>query len=261
MKTPSKLPIVPIAQSRGYRSYVIYGRSGTGKTTFSSTFPKNILHLDIRDDGTDSIADVEGIDLIRVDSWDEFEDVYWWLIANKDHGYQTLTIDTITQLQSLAVEHIVSKKNKKVENAGDWGTMTKKEWGDVSSLMKDWITRLRDLKMNVIFLAQERVFNSTEEAEVDGDMLNPEVGPRLSPATKDHLNSVASVVANTFIRARIKVIEKKGKKVEEEVYDFCLRLAPNSVYTTKVRKPLNISVPKVIKNPSFEELNAIIRGE
>jgi len=261
MKTPSKLPILPISDGRGFRSYAIYGRSGTGKTTLSSTFPKKLLHLDIRDDGTESIADVEGIDLIRVDTWDEFEDVYWWLLANKNHEYQTLTIDTITQLQGLALEQVLAKKHKKVENAGDWGTMTKKEWGEVSSLMKDWITRLRNLKMHVVFLAQERVFNAGEEAELDGDNLNPEVGARLSPAVKDHLNSVVSVIANTFIRSRVKVKEIKGKKIEEEVYDFCLRLAPNSVYTTKVRKPKNFSVPKFIKNPSFEELNAIIKGE
>jgi hypothetical protein len=118
MKTPSKLPILPISDGRGFRSYAIYGRSGTGKTTLSSTFPKKLLHLDIRDDGTESIADVEGIDLIRVDSWDEFEDVYWWLLANKNHEYQTLTIDTVTQLQGLALEHVLAKKNKRVENAG-----------------------------------------------------------------------------------------------------------------------------------------------
>lgn len=256
-----KLIVKPISESKPYRSYAIYGRSGTGKTTLSSTFPKKILHLDIRDDGTESIADVKGIDWASINSWEEFEDVYWWLKSNKDHEYKTLTIDTITQLQGLAVEHILLKKNKKIENAGDWGTMTKKEWGDVSSIMKDWITRLRDLPMHVIFLAQERVFNSGEEAEADVDVLSPEVGARLSPAIKDHLNSVVSVIGNTFIRPRIKITEEKGKKREEEVYDFCLRLGHNSVYVTKVRKPSSVKVPKFIKDPTFEDINSILKGE
>lgn len=62
-----------------HRSYVFYGRSGTGKTTAASTFPKPMLLLDAKDRGTDSISDVPGIDVLDVQTYDEFETAYWYL--------------------------------------------------------------------------------------------------------------------------------------------------------------------------------------
>ena len=60
--------ITPISESVGSLSLLIYGKSGTGKTAFSATLPKPILLLDIREKGTDTIASVEGIDRLAIDS-------------------------------------------------------------------------------------------------------------------------------------------------------------------------------------------------
>ena len=81
---------------------LFYGRAGTGKTTVASSFPKPLLHLDIREKGTDSIADVEDVDTIQVNSWDEFEQIYWYL-ASAENKYKTVVIDAVSQLQDFAV--------------------------------------------------------------------------------------------------------------------------------------------------------------
>src|SRR5690554_4129043 len=71
--------IVPIGESPEWVSLVVYGRSGTGKTTFIGTMPKPLLVLDINDRGTISIKAQPDTYVMEVTSWDEVEEVYWYL--------------------------------------------------------------------------------------------------------------------------------------------------------------------------------------
>lgn len=246
------------------RSFVIYGPSGTGKTTLSGTFPKPILFADVKDRGTDSISEYSE-DEIRITEIETWEDVELLVEEVKENPglYKTVVIDTVTQLQQLAIEEVVAKKKKKKTNkaAGDWGSMTMRDWGEVSSMMKEWIIALRDLPVQTVFLAQHRVFNSSDEGDDVEEQLAPEVGPRLSPSTASHLNAAVDVIGSTFIRERIVIKEVKGKKVKKKRTEYCLRIGPNPIYTSKIRKPKNIEVPDFVVNPSYEDIVAIIKGE
>lgn len=131
--------------------------------------------------------------------------------------------------------------------------------------MKSWILHLRDLPMNVVFIAQDRVFNSGDDDDSSTD-LAPEVGPGLSPSIAKTLNAAVHIVANTFIRNReIKVKVKnpqKGKppyKYVEKI-EFCLRVGPNPTYVTKVRKAKDILLPEVIVDPSYAKIMSLISG-
>lgn len=246
-----------------HRSYVLYGRSGTGKTTIAATFPKDTLLLDVRDVGDDSISGVEGLDVMDVRKWDDFELAYWWVIRHPKR-YKTLVVDTVSQLQQLSIQKVMQGKADS-DRAGDWGVMTKREWGDVAALMKTWIINLRDLPMEVVFVAQDRVFNVSEEDAAEG--LDPEVGPGLSPSIAKHLNAAVHVIINTFIRQRVVKVKlkdpPKGKSpyIEKDRVEYCARVGPNPTYITKLRKPKHIEAPSVIVNPTYADLVAIIKGE
>ena len=253
MKT--KLPkIRKVAQITHPRSWVFYGRSGTGKTTLACTFPPPILLLDVNDQGTDSVSDVEGLDVAEINSWEDFDQIYWFL--RKDTNYETVVIDTTSQLQRLCERHILEKKNKKTDNIGDWGSMTQREYGDVAALLKEKIINFRDLGMEVVFIAQDRVNNAEDHG--DEGQLAPEVGPALYPSVQRHLNASVNMIGNTFIRMRDRKLKGRRTK-QEEVY--CLRVGPNPVYITKTRKPRSIKVPSYIEDPTYKDILEVLKGE
>jgi len=253
-----------ISEVKRYRSFVFYGRSGTGKTTLASTFPAPILLLDVNDEGTDSVLDMSDDDLKvwDIEDGEEFDEAYWWLKQNPGK-FATVVIDTTTMLQTKQVEEISGKSLEKTGKfAGDWGTMTKQDWGKVASWMKTRITRFRNLPMTVVFIAQERLFNVEGDDEDSVGLIDPEVGPALSPSVKSHLNAAVGMIGQCYVRVKkIKKKDAKGKLTTEKRYEYCLRVGPSDIYATKVRKPKRIKLPEVIVDPEYDDLIAMIQGE
>lgn len=233
-------------------SMITYGRSGTGKTTFAASFPKPALLLNIKEDGTDSISDTKGVDIIRIATWDEFEQVYWFLKTGK-HQYKTVIMDAVTQLQDLAIDKIKGNKS-------DDDVLSQRLWGQVSSSMKKWLIDYRDLindnKIEAInFICHDRV-NESEDG--GAGQLDPEVGPRLMPSVSSYLCGSVKVIGYTFI----KEVKSKDptKKSKETNVEYRMRLGPNPYYITKVRRPKTGVTPDSIFNPSYDKIIEIMKG-
>lgn len=254
--------IKPVAEVERTASYAFYGRAGSGKTTLAATFPKPILLLDIRDKGTDSIADVKGIDVLEIESLDDIEDIYYDVLKPGDHKYKTVVFDTVTEMQKLVMKSVVmGKSKKKVDESriGDWGSMAKRDWGDVAAIMNKWIADFRDLDMEVVFLAQERVKNVDDE-EGEDNQLTPEVGAAVMPSIATTLNAAVNVIGNTFIRMKRTSVVKGNKKTHKEEPVYCLRVGPNPIYTTKLRKPRSAESPPYIEDATYKDIKDLIKG-
>lgn len=242
---------------------VFYGKPGTGKTTITASFPKPMLVLDISEKGTDSIRKVKGVKVLRLKSWDDAEAMYWYLKENED-DFKSVSVDTVSNLQELAIKHVLAMRRKQVKDGkvGGWGTMTKKDWGEVASLVKPWILNMRDLPLNMAFIAHDRTFTVGEDEDDDNDTtITPTIGPRLMPSISSTLNAAVGVIGNTFIRERIKVFKVDGKKKEKRIIEYCLRVGPHSVFVTKVRKPKEQELPEVLVDADYESILEIIEGE
>lgn len=250
--------ITPVADVEGSRSCVLYGLQGTGKTTLISTWPKPLLLLDTGDKGTDSIRDVKGIDVARVRSVEQIDATYWALKKGK-LKYKSVAIDTMTQVQSLVIEDILGKK----EQIG-FGTLSRKQFAEVSATMKRIITDYRDLEddrdINIAFLCQQRFFKGAEEDE-DGGNDQAEIGPALMPSIATVLNADVSIIAQTFIRNKVEK-KKDGNKIKtKHRTEFCLRVGPDSLVRTKIRKPKSMVPPSFLIDPTYEDLIELISGD
>lgn len=257
----------PVKDVKYKSSTALYGRSGSGKTTLSATWPKPILYINIKDNGTDSIADEEDIDVVHIESSKELLDLILWCHKQSSKGklkYKSIVLDTLTQFQGLLIKEMgVNKKlTAKGKRAGDFGTLTKQDWGSIAGDMKAVIMDVRNLPLESVFIAQERVFNIGDEEDDGVDQLMPEVGTRLMPSVNSDLCASVSIVGNTFVR--VKVVSKKdpdtGKKVRTVKKQYCLRVGPNEVYTTKIRKPKGIKAPDYIIDPTFRKIRDVMKG-
>lgn len=204
------------------------------------------------------MSDVKGLDVLEVGDFEELEKLYWWLKKNPTK-YKTVALDTTTQLQQMLVVELFDSKVKEGKTVGDWGTMTKGDWGDVASRMKTWITNYRDLPCETVFICQDRVFNQSEEGDTEG-MIDPEMGPALSPAVMKHLCAAVSIIGHTLIRTRVVKRKIKKKSIEREVKEYCLRLGPSASHITKFRKPKSVEIPDFLIDPTYEDILGTIEG-
>ena len=252
--------IKPIGHIERPMKVALYGRSGSGKTTLACTFPKPLL-LDINhEEGTDSVTDIEDLKVLEANEWDDIEQT-WWYLSEVKHGLQTVILDTATQMQDLAISEVLKRKKAKLKGeAGGWGTLTRQEWGDVASMMKTWIAHFRALPMNVVFIAQERIFSGGEDDGNDEGQITPEVGPRLMPSVRSSLDAAVDIIGHTFLREAISKKRVEGKIIEKRRVDYCLRLGPHAYFTTKVRKPKKQGVPNFLVDPTYEDLLELKEG-
>lgn len=258
----------PVSEVKREVSAALYGRSGTGKTTLAASWPKPILYLNIADNGEESISDIEDLDVVDITTSDELLEQVLWLAKKANRGkliYKTIILDTMTQLQSMLVRELVEKEkiNTKKKRPGDFGTLTRRHWGLIAGDLIKVIMDIRALPVNSVFIAQERVFNSGDEENDGADALAPEVGTKLMPSVNKDLCASVNIVGNTFIRIKVtKVKDPDTKKITREIEkQFCLRLGPNEVYTTKIRKPKGIEAPDYIIDPTFRKIMKIVKGK
>lgn len=253
--------VKPVSSFTPEVKVVFYGKPGTGKTTLACTFPKALL-VDISEKGSDSVRRVKGLNVLRVADWDDLDLIYWMLKDNKD-GYKSVIIDTMSSAQGLAIQKVMDNAGKTGE-IGGWGTMTKQMWGEVSSMLKSFILNIRDLPLNVAFIAHDKVFNVSDEEDESGG-ITPSVGPNLMPSIASTLNAAVGVIGNTFIRERFqkKIVLVGGKKKTKEtkITEYCLRIGPHSYYITKVRAPRRDDAPELLVDADFDDIHDLIMGE
>lgn len=253
-RRPAELPIPgdikkriqPVSALQGHLKMLLYGRSGTGKTTLASTFPSPILLIDVKDKGTDSVVDVPELDMLSAETWEDVELVYWMLKAG-EHKYKTLIIDTISMAQTVLVQGILEQTGKEA--------MSQQLWGEVSGSMQPIVIAMRDLPMHVVFVAQDRM-RSNPEGDAD-EQLEPEVGPQVIPSVAKSLTAAVGIVGYTYIAERM---VQKGGNLQTKI-EYRLRLGPHPVYITKVRSPRQSAIPDSVVDPTFEKLLKITKGE
>lgn len=241
--------IHPVGDIERCLAMLVYGAQKTGKTVFGCTFPKPLLLIDIKERGDDSVVDVDGVDVIHVNSRKDIEDLYWYL--EEGTRYKSVVLDQLTGLQKLTIGEIKEKKGQKPDDV-----FSMRSYGQLSGWMIEWLMNYRELitkGYHVCYLAHEK---RVEPQEEDDDRLNPEVTSELSGSIASFANGAVSVIGNQFIR------EEKDRKTKEVTREFCMRIGPHAFYRAGIRRPVSAGpVPDYIVNPTFDKILKLSKGE
>lgn len=180
-----------------------YGDPGSGKTTLGATanhheLMRKVFFLDLNG-GMLSVA--EENDMIQEipkravpDGFPEVREWFWYL-ANEDHEYQTVVIDTFTDLQELNLQTIVgdklnskSRKGKKRKSIDDrW----REDYGESTSQLTRLAKAFCGLDMHTIFLCHKRKDQDDQKRE--------EVGPAVTPSLQTNLVGMVDICAYMYI--------------------------------------------------------------
>lgn len=156
---------------------LIFGRPGVGKTEFAAQAQEtpdmaDVLFINI-EGGLLTVRnrDISAIDVGRKDDGSSNDDIVGdvekviWAIATKQPGYdtiQTIVCDSASELQTRDLEDIVKKLAKH-----DIDTRFQQDYGMNTARLKRIFRMLKDLNVNVIFTAIERVtLEGTKTVEV-----------------------------------------------------------------------------------------------
>jgi len=222
----------------GHRSlWVIWGKSNSGKTWLSSTFPKPLLYVQIGDDGANTISAVEGIEALRIQNIQELKDVCKELQKNKK--YKTVVFDTFSMVVNEWIDEKVISKNKK---------MTQQSWGDLKTEQEELIKLVHKLAATrqVVVTCHE----SMDAIEGMEDEIAPDVRPSVSKGARTYLEGMANYGIHT---TRIEKEITKGNTTKT-VVKYAADIGPNPYYWTKLQIDPSIEVPARIINPSYEKI-------
>ena len=245
---------------------LLYGRSGTGKTTLWATFPGPILAVvcsggqrpgELRSVDTSEYR--KKISQVALESTTEFGQLIEH--ARESDRFSTVVLDHASGLQDLTLKEILGLDRLPAQKG--WGMATQQQYGQSSLMCKETFRDLLSLECNVVIIAQERTFGDDNNTS---ELLAPTVGAALTPSVTGWLGPACDYVCNTYIRPKMEqtrtkvgdkeiIGQKRGKGVE-----YCLRVEPHDVYMTKFRVPKGSVGLRDIVDPTFAKIQKLIQG-
>lgn len=223
--------------------WVPWGKSGTGKTKFVASLPKPMLYIAIGDDGSNTIAHVEDIKAIRVESLEQLKEIGKEL--QKDKKFASVAVDTFSMITNVWIDQNITQKKKK---------MTQQAWGDLKVETEELIKIYHEVaKTHIVALTCHESNDTIEGME---DEIIPDFRPNTTKGARTYLEGMANY--GIHMAKMKKTVVKDG--VEKEVVRYVAHLGANSYYWTKLQIDPSIKVPETMVNPSYDKIMQLISG-
>ena len=233
--------------------FLIYGRSGIGKTRLAATLP-GVLLIDVNDKGTKSTRRSSNPHVYPVEFWHEINDVYWFLQSG-NHEFQGWALDTVTAMSSLCMKFILGDEASR-DASKDPDMPRGPVYQKLTELMKTQITNFRNLPMAGVFTAQQQRKVMGEDDDLGGEMF---ISPMVTPKVSEALESAVDVIGY-LTKVAVKQKVKKGgeTKVRSISRSRLLVDLPEDRYLTKDRENL---FGTHVDNPDLSTMLAIAEGK
>lgn len=256
-------------------SLLLYGDSGTGKTTLWATFPGPILAL--ISTGLSKPGELKSINTpeyrkkinpVVIQSSDDYYRAldlapkYSTVVLDHAGGFS----DMVLSLDVLMLENLLEAKHRKAGKGESWSVVSQADYGQLAMELHKRFAALLNLQANAVIVAHERIFRGKEEAGNASDVIKPSVGAALTPSVTGWLNKNCDYILQTFKRPRL--VKTKGTVAGQEMeviergrgVEYCLRTEPHEVFMTKFRMPRGRELPECIVDPSYDKIMKLIKG-
>lgn len=252
------------ARSDGIK-VLLYGESGTGKTTLWATFPHPIRVLicsggnrpgELR--SVDTTENRKRIFPVHVRTVEEVGAA----LADAER-FATVVLDHVSGLQDLTLKELLGLDELPAQKG--WGLASQQQWGQSTAQCKEVLRVMLALPGNVVIVGQQRTFGGRDDG-VDPEVVKPVVGVGVTPSLAGWLNPACDYVVQTFKRPRTREVESEiaGQKVTTterlKGVEYCLRTGPHDVFMTKFRLPRGRELPEYVTDPSYAKLIALVEG-
>lgn len=234
---------VPIKDLGQRNLWVLYGKSGSGKTHIGATFPKPLLYVGIGDDGSNTISGVEGINAVTISTIEELKQLAKDLL--KDKQYKTVLVDTFSLITNEWIDENVIQKKKR---------MMQQTWGDLKTDTEEVIKLFHKVaQKKIVVLTCHETMDNIEGLE---DEITPDIRPNITKGARTYLEGMANYgIHTTKIK---KEIIKDG--VSKEVIRYAAHIGGNPFYWTKFQISADIKLPEIMINPTYDKIIKIIEG-
>lgn len=172
------------------------------------------------------------MDVADINSFEELKDLYEFLREGK-HNYETIVIDTLNEMQRLALHATVEDFPAIRRSYNDLPSQS--DYGKMLHDMVELTINFAYLPMRVVLISQ------VISRQFDTDVIQPQL---IGKNTAREICRKMDVIG--YIYKSEKEVEDDNRKVSEIVFD-----AANYVVKDRSGK-----LPAVIVDPSFEKLNA-----
>ncbi len=234
-KTLGGLEVTTVAESPEYINMIVYGNPGAGKTVLAGSADvvpelRPVLFLDV-EGGTFSIRErYPDVEVVRLTSWADMQSVYDGLYK-MDHGYQTVVLDSLTEMQKFSMYNIMRDVIKEHPDR-DPEVPSIREWGKNIEQIRKLVRAFRDLPMNSIFTAL---------AATDKDNKTNMV------VTRPSLSGKLAMEVGGFVDI---MLYMNTKVVDGEL----LRLVQSVGTDSVIAKDRSDNLPTVVENPDMQIL-------
>lgn len=232
------LPVTRVTEKPATFNALIYGNSGMGKTVLcgsASAVPdmSPVLFIDI-EDGTNSLRTTyPDCDVVVVDSWEGIVNVLRELENNPDL-YKTIVVDSLSEMQKLALYYIMSKANPPMDPTVDKAGWD--EYAKILEVMRMFTRRAKKLPCNVLMTA---LLDEEKDKKTGKTMYKP----LLTGKFKQEIGALPDEVFYLY------VVEQYNEEIEQ---DQMVRVLLTAATDTAVAKDRSGMLPQVIPNPTME---------